>query len=395
MSPTARPDPGACELTILMPCLDEAATIGRCVEKAVDFLRRRGIDGEVLVADNGSVDGSPEIARERGARVIPVPGKGYGRALMAGIAGARGVYVIMGDADESYDFAALDPFLEKLRQGHDLVMGNRFRGGIAKGAMPFLHRYLGNPVLSFAGRLFFGSPVGDFHCGLRGFRRDAIQRLGLASPGMEFASEMVVKATLDGLRITEVPTSLSPDGRLEASHLRTWRDGWRHLRFLLLFSPRWLFLYPGFFLMAAGLLTMAWLVGGPSEIAGVVFDVNTLVYSGAAIVVGFQLITFAIFTKIHAMDARLLPEDPRVRRWIPVLSLEVGILTGLLLVASGLAASLYAVGFWGRASFGDLDPQVSLRIVVPAATAIVLGLQVASAGFFVSVLGLRRGGTAQ
>lgn len=388
------PDPRPCELTILMPCLDEAATIGRCVERAAGFLRRSGIEGEVLVADNGSVDGSPEIAMERGARVVLVPGKGYGRALMAGIAAARGSYVIMGDADESYDFAALDSFVEKLRQGHDLVMGNRFRGGVAKGAMPFLHRYLGNPVLSFAGRLFFGSPVGDFHCGLRGFRRDAIQRLGLASPGMEFASEMVVKATLDGLRITEVPTTLSPDGRLEASHLRTWRDGWRHLRFLLLFSPRWLFFYPGLFLMGIGLVTMAWLVEGPSEIAGVVFDVNTLVYSGAAIVVGFQLIAFAIFTKIYAMDASLLPEDPRVRRWIPILSLEVGILTGLLLVAGGLAASLYAVGFWGRASFGDLDPQVSLRMVVPAATSIVLGIQVTSAGFFVSVLGLRRGGSA-
>lgn len=391
---TTPPDPSPCELTILMPCLDEAATIGRCVEKAVGFLRRGEIDGEVLVADNGSVDGSAEIARKGGARVVPAPGKGYGRALMAGISAARGTYVIMGDADDSYDFTALDPFLEKLRQGHDLVMGNRFRGGIARGAMPVLHRYLGNPVLSFVGRLFFGSPVGDFHCGLRGFRRDAIQRLGLASPGMEFASEMIVKATLGGLHIAEVPTTLSPDGRPQASHLRTWRDGWRHLRFLLLFSPRWLFFYPGLFLMGIGLLTMAWLLGGPSELAGLVFDVNTLVYSGAAIVVGFQLIAFAVLAKIYAMDASLLPEDPRVRRWTRLVSLEVGILTGILLVASGLAASFYAIGFWGRASFGDLDPQVSLRIVVPAATAIVLGLQVASAGFFVSVLGLRRGESA-
>ena len=384
-------EPGGLELTILLPCLDERATIGRCVDRAADYLRRRGVGGEVLVADNGSVDGSADLARERGARVVLVAEKGYGRALIAGIAAARGTYVIMGDADESYDFTALDPFLEQLRQGHDLVLGNRFRGGIRKGAMPFLHRYLGNPVLSFAGRLFFGSPVGDFHCGLRGFRRDSIQRLGLTSLGMEFASEMVVKATLNGLRVTEVPTTLSPDGRLGASpHLRTWRDGWRHLRFLLLFSPRWLFLYPGLLLMGAGLSAMTRLLGGPVEMGGVVFDVNTLVYAGAAVVIGFQLVAFAVFTKIYAIEARLLPDDPQIRRWISVFSLEVGILTGLMLAVGGLAASLYAVGFWGRASFGDLDPQVSLRVVVPAATAIVVGLQIAFSSFFVSVLGLKR-----
>ncbi len=373
-----------------MPCLNEVETVGTCVSKAKGYLDAKGIDGEVLVADNGSEDGSRELAEKLGARVVHAPVRGYGGALMAGLAAARGRYVVMGDADDSYDFTALDPFLDKLREGYDLVMGNRFRGGIMRGAMPPLHRYLGNPVLSWIGRLFFRSPIGDFHCGLRGFRRDSIRGLGLTTTGMEFASEMVVKATLQRLAITEVPTTLAPDGRSLPPHLRSWRDGWRHLRFLLLFSPRWLFLYPGLLLMAVGLASMVWLLPGPRSVGGIGLDVNTLVYTGAAIICGFQAVVFAVFAKVFAISVGLLPEDARIEKLKAVLSLEVGIIVGFLLLLGGLVAGAYAVGFWGRASFGPLDPRVTLRIVAPSATAVVLGLQVIFASFFLSVLRLER-----
>ncbi|MFQ5773861.1 MAG: glycosyltransferase family 2 protein [Kiloniellaceae bacterium] len=380
----------ACELTVLMPCLNEAATIGICVKKAQDYIEGRDVSGEVLVADNGSTDGSQEIAESLGARVVSVVMKGYGSALLGGIAAARGKYIIMGDADDSYDFSALDPFVEKLREGYDLVMGNRFEGGIEPGAMPFLHRHFGNPVLTGVGKLFFRCPVGDFHCGLRGFRRDAIQNLGLAATGMEFASEMVVKATLHKLKITEVPSTLSTDGRSGRSHLRSWRDGWRHLRFLLLLSPRWLFLYPGALLMLVGFASMLWLLPGPQQVHGITFDVHTLAYSGAALICGFQAVAFAVFTKIYAINAKLLPEDPRIARLGQVFRLEVGIIAGLVLLLAGLGASVYAVGVWGRASFEDLDPSVSMRIVVPGVTALVLGLEVIFSSFFFSILGLSR-----
>jgi len=380
----------ACELTILMPCLNEAETIGTCVEKAVGFLARSGVAGEVLIADNGSTDGSQALAEAKGARVVAVARKGYGSALMGGIEAARGRYVIMGDADDSYDFTALDPFVAALRGGHQLVMGNRFKGGIKPGAMPALHRYLGNPVLTGFGRLFFHSPVGDFHCGLRGFERAAIRRLGLTTSGMEFASEMVVKATLQGLRVTEVPTTLSPDGRSRPPHLRSWRDGWRHLRFLLLFSPRWLFLYPGVTLMLAGLLSMLWLLPGPRQVGGVTLDVHTLAYSAAAIICGFQAVTFAVFAKTYGIKAGLLPADPRIARLSEIFSLEIGLIVGLVLVAAGLGASIYAVGSWGQAAFAGLDPSVTMRVVLPAVTALILGLQVIFSSFFFSVLGLTR-----
>ncbi|MCK5438836.1 MAG: glycosyltransferase family 2 protein [Gemmatimonadetes bacterium] len=384
------PRMNGCELTILMPCLNEAETLGICIQKASDYLTSRRIEAEVLIADNGSTDGSRDIARDLGARVIPVEERGYGNALIAGIGEAQGRYVIMGDADDSYDFTNLDPFIDRLRCGFHLVMGNRFKGGIEKGAMPFLNRYLGNPTLSFVGRLFFGSNTGDFHCGLRGFDKQAIQRLGLKSGGMEFASEMVGKATLKNLRSSEVPTTLSPDGRSRRPHLRRWRDGWRHLRFLLLFSPEWLFLYPGLFFMGLGLVSMIRILMRPVVIGSLSFDVNTLVYCAAAIVGGFQLVVFSIFAKILAMNFDLLPEDHGMRRFQNVLRLEVGVISGFSLVMVGLVVSLYAVRFWGEASFGDLDPQVSLRIVVPAATAMVLGIQVASSSFFLSVLNLNR-----
>jgi len=379
-----------CELTVLMPCLNEAETLAICIKKAQGYMARRGITGEVLIADNGSTDGSRAIAEGLGARVVAVAEKGYGSALLGGIEAAKGRYVIQGDADDSYDFSDLDNFIEKLREGYTLVMGNRFKGGIKPGAMPPLHRYLGNPVLTGFGRLFFKSPVGDFHCGLRGFDRQAVQSLGLTSSGMEFASEMVVKATLQGLKIAEVPTTLWPDGRSRAPHLRSWRDGWRHLRFLLLFSPRWLFLYPGASLMALGLGSMIWLLPGPRQLGGLTLDVHTLVYSAAAIVCGFQAVAFAVFAKIYAINAGLLPADPRIAKLGDLFSLEIGLIIGVLLLLGGLGASIYAVEFWGRSEFADLDPTVSMRIVLPGATALILGLQIIFSSFFFSVLELSR-----
>src|SRR5256714_522661 len=301
-----------CEVSVLMPCLNEAETLGTCINKAKASLKSLGVNGEVIIADNGSTDGSQEIARSLGARVVNVERRGYGNALMRGIATAHGKYVIMGDADDSYDFTNLGPFLEKLRAGYDLVMGNRFMGGIKPGAMPPLHRYLGNPVLTGIGRIFFKSPAGDFHCGLRGFRREAVLGLDLRTTGMEFASEMVVKSTLHKLRISEVPTALQPDGRSRPPHLRSWSDGWRHLRFLLLYSPRWLFLYPGALLMAAGLVAGLILLQGPVVVAGVGFDAQTLLYTAAAVILGFQAVAFAVFTKVFAISEGLLPEDPKL-----------------------------------------------------------------------------------
>ncbi len=378
-----------CELTILMPCLNEAETLATCIGKAQAYLREAGIDGEVLIADNGSGDGSQAIAAGLGARVVAVAERGYGAALAGGIASARGRYIIMGDADDSYDFSRLGGFVEQLRAGFELVMGNRFRGGIAPGAMPPLHRYLGNPVLSGIGRLFFGGSSRDFHCGLRGFDRDAIRRLELQTTGMEFASEMVVKATLHGLRVTEVPTTLSPDGRSRPPHLRSWRDGWRHLRFLLIYSPRWLFLYPGLAMIAIGLALLLWLLPGERFVGRVALDIHTLVYAAGFIILGLQACMFALFTKLFAMNARLVPPDPVYRRLLEAWSLERGLVLGLLLTAGGVAGSLYAVGSWGDTSFGPQQPQALMRIVVPSLTAILAGMQIVFASFFVSVLKLR------
>ena len=377
------------ELTILMPCLNEAETIQTCVRKARGYIESRGIRGEVIVADNGSTDGSQGLAEKCGARVVPIPTRGYGAALLGGIEAARGTFIIMGDADDSYDFTALDPFVEKLRDGYELVMGNRFlEGGIKPNAMPPLHRYLGNPVLTGIGRLLFRSPAGDFHCGLRGFRRDAVLSLALTSPGMEFASEMVVKATLEKLRMTEVPTTLSPDGRSRPPHLRSWRDGWRHLRFLLLFSPAWLFCYPGFLLLSLGLAAMIWLLPGQRSAGGISFDVNTLVFAAASVICGFQAVVFYVFAKTHSIRSGLLPHDPLVARLSDVLRLEIGLVAGLLLVLSGLALATYALGAWGARSFGPLDSEQSLRVVVPSATLLILGLQVMFSSFLLSILQL-------
>ena len=371
------------ELTLLVPCLNEAATIGACVDAAQAAIRDLGVSGEVLVADNGSTDGSRDIAAAHGARVVPVPVRGYGAALSAGIAAARGGSIVMADADLSYDFAESGRYLAQLRAGYDLVMGDRFAGEIEPGAMPPLHRYLGNPVLSRIGRLFFRAPVRDFHSGMRGFRREAILSLGLRTTGMEFASEMIVRAALAGLRITQVPTTLRRDRRGRAPHLRTWRDGWRHLRFLLLYSPRWLFLYPGAVIALVGLAASAVLLPTPR--------VHTLVYAAMLVLVGFQGILFALFTKIFAVNEGLLPPDRRLDRVFTVVTLEVGLAAGALLLLLGLAGSVFALAVWQATSFGELDSSsATMRIVIVSSTAIALGVQVVLSSFFFSILGLRR-----
>jgi len=381
---------GGLELSILMPCLNEAETLESCIRKAQRSLKENDICGEIIIADNGSSDGSLEIARTLGARTVSVSAKGYGNALLAGIEAARGKYVIMGDADDSYDFTQITPLLEKLRSNYDLVLGNRYRGGILPGAMPPLHRYFGNPLLTTIGRVFFGGELGDIYCGLRGFNRQAILGLDLRTTGMEFALEMVVKAILHKLRVTEVATVLSPDGRSRPPHLRSWRDGWRSLRFLLLYSPRWLFLYPGLVLMLAGSIISARLLLGPQIIEGVSFDVHTLVYSALAIMLGYQSVIFAFFTKLFAITEGLLPEDPRLTRLFKYVSLESGLIAGAAMIIGGVAGSVYAVSIWKAHSFGALDPFHTLRIVIPAATLIVLGSQTILSSFFLSVLGLRR-----
>ena len=378
------------ELSILMPCLNEAETLEICIQKALRSLRELDIAGEVIIADNGSTDGSQDIATRMGARVVPVAAKGYGSALMGGIIAARGVYIIMGDADDSYDFSNLGFFVHKLREGFDLVMGNRFQGGIKPGAMPPLHKYLGNPVLTWVGRLFFASPVGDFRCGLRGFRRGSILKLDLQTTGMEFASEMVVKASVYKLRITEIPTVLSPDGRSRPPHLRTWRDGWRHLRYLLLYSPRWLFLYPGTALMIWGLVIVVWLLPGTQKIGSISFDVHTLLYGAIAIIIGFQAVTFAFFTKIFAISEKFLPEDPKLNKIFRYVTLETGLMVGVTLILIGIVGSFLSLTIWSETAFGSLDPSKTLRLVIPSLTCLTVGLQMVLSSFFLSVLGLKR-----
>lgn len=376
------------ELTIVMPCLNEAETLAGCVEEALRALREQNLSGEVIVADNGSTDGSQEIATRLGARVVPVSEKGYGRALQGGIAAARGRFILMGDSDGSYDFTHAGRFVEKLREGYDLVMGNRFLGGIQPGAMPWKNRYLGNPILSGIGRLFFRCPIGDFHCGLRAFSRDAYNRLELRTAGMEFASEMVIKATLFGLRITEIPTTLRPDGRSRPPHLRPWRDGWRHLRFMLLFSPRWLFLQPGLALLFIGFVIGALLVRGPLRLGSVTFDVHTLIFAAMSVLIGFQAVTFAVFTKIFAINSGLLPADPRLERPLRWLNLERGLALGAVLALAGLALSFHAVGVWSGHAFGNLAPGELLRLVIPGSVFLTLGCQIILMSFLLSILDL-------
>jgi glycosyltransferase involved in cell wall biosynthesis len=378
------------EISVVLPCLNERETVAVCVEKAVASLQSAGLSGEVIVADNGSTDGSVELAQAAGAKIVHVADRGYGSALKGGIRAAIGKYVLMADSDDSYDFRDIPRFVEQLRNGFDLVMGNRFQGGIRRGAMPPLHRYLGNPVLTALGRLFFHSPSRDFHCGLRAFRKDSFERMDIRSTGMEFASEMVVKASLLHMKVSELPTTLSPDGRSHPPHLRTWHDGWRHLRFLLMYSPRWLFLYPGIASILLGVAVCAWLLPGPRRIGNTVFDVHTLAYAFGSMLVGFQLIAFAVFTKVFAITEGLLPEDPRMNRWFRYIKLETGLIVGFLLVVIGLAGSLFALSNWAQTNFGPMNSERLLRIVMPSVFALTLGPQVIFSSFFLSILGLRR-----
>jgi glycosyltransferase involved in cell wall biosynthesis len=378
------------DLSLVMPCLNEGRTLSACIQKARATIEHLGIRGEIIVADNGSTDGSQTLAENLGARVVPIAERGYGNALRGGIAAARGKFVIMGDSDDSYDFTQLGDFLCKLNEGYDLVMGNRFRGGIRPGAMPFLHRFVGNPVLSWLGRLFFGCPVGDFQCGLRAFRKDAIDGLELQTTGMEFSTEMVVKAALFGLKIIEIPTTLSPDGRDRPPHLRTWRDGWRYLRFLLLYSPRWLFLYPGIALFLFGVGIGVWLLPEPRVVGSTTFDYHTLLFGAMSILIGFQSINFAVFSKVFAITERLLPADPRLNKLFRYVTLEVGLVVGAVLVLAGMAIWTFGLNYWRAHHFGMLDPERTLRIVIPGFVCLTLGVEIVLSSFFVSVLGMAR-----
>ena len=381
--PVAEPE---VELSIVMPCLNEAETLAICIKKAQAFLREHGVAGEVLVADNGSTDGSQQIANAMGARLVPVSERGYGAALIGGIAAARGRYVAMGDADDSYDFGGLMPFIHQLREGADLVMGNRFQGGIAPGAMPPLHRYLGNPVLSFLGRAFFDIPVGDFHCGLRAFNRDSIRELGLTAPGMEFASEMVVKAAIEKLDIREVPTTLQPDGRSRPPHLRTWRDGWRHLRFLLIHAPKFLFLYPGLVLALAGLAGVIGLAPGDLHFGAVEFGIHTMIFAAMAVLMGSQLIGLSVMARRYGTIAGLWPESGVMRRVRNSFTVERACIIGGAMLACGIAGAVTATAIWAGKGFGDLNPAALMRLTIPSMLLGCIGLQMVVTVFFIGLL---------
>lgn len=388
LAPNTHADP--VEVSVVMPCLNEARTVGKCVIKAIKAFRIMGVHGEVVVADNGSTDGSQGIARQHGARVVNVSRKGYGSALQAGIEEARGEFIIMGDADDSYDFGKLEPFIIQLRKGDDIVMGNRFRGGIEPGAMPWHHKYIGNPVLTGILNLFFRSPIGDAHCGLRGFRKDAYHKLGLSTTGMEFASEMVVKACLNGLKMSEVPIILHPDGRDRPPHLRSFRDGWRHLRFMLLMCPLWLYMIPASLLMTVGLGLMSWLTDGPKTIGAVTLDVHTMLLGSFCAMVGYQTMWLWAFARSHGASCGILPAWSHPRRLCALLPLERGLILGLVGIASGLALNGWLVAEWVNKDLGPLDAQVTLRYALWGFTAIVFGIQTMFGSFFLSMLGMAR-----
>ncbi|HYN08017.1 MAG TPA: glycosyltransferase family 2 protein [Vicinamibacterales bacterium] len=378
------------ELTVVMPCLNEARTLEVCIRRVKDTFDRHGVKGEVVVGDNGSTDGSQALARSLGARVVDIPVKGYGAALRGGFSAARGQYIVMGDSDASYDFSEIPRYLARLRQGDELVMGNRFAGGIKPGAMPWKNKWVGNPILSGIGRLFFRIPVRDFHCGLRGFSKAAVERLDLRSTGMEFASEMVVKARLHGLRMSEVPATLSPDGRDRPPHLNPWRDGWRHLRFLLLYSPRWLFLYPGLLLMLIGGAIHVLLLPGPLHIGDTELDIHTLMYGGAMILVGAQAVFFAVIAKVFAITEGLVPEPPEAQRWFRAITLEHGLVVGGVFGVAGVIGSLAAVIPWAQTGFGPYEPQTAMRIIVPSVVMLALSAQTIFSSFLLSLLGMKR-----
>lgn len=385
----ALPPLDAPEVSIVMPCLNEAETVEQCIRKAQDALAQGGLAGEIIIADNGSTDGSPAIAERAGARVVHTSVRGYGAALRAGIAAARGTYVIMGDADDSYDFRAIAPFVDELRAGHQLVTGTRIRGEIRPGAMPRLHRRLGVPVLTALGNLFFGTRLSDYHCGLRGFDRAAIAALDLRATGMEFATEMIAKAALNNLSLVEIPIVYYRDGRSRASHLRTWQDGWRHLELLLLLSPNWIFLYPGLAMVIAGLLGMAWLLPGPRTVGTIGFDVHTLLVSGVAIIVGVQVLTFWLYAHLFASSAGFLPLSRFARLVFRRFSLRAGLLAGGLFGILGLIAVGASFELWAEAAFGELDYQIALRRLIPGVVLVALGMHIFFASFVISLLSIR------
>jgi glycosyltransferase involved in cell wall biosynthesis len=376
----------ATELTILMPCLNEAETLAVCIRKAHRFLSEAGIDGEILIADNGSIDGSQQIAEQEGARLVSITQRGYGAALQGGIDAAQGCYVIMGDADDSYDFSALMPFMQRLRDGADVVMGNRFQGGIGPGAMPPLHKYLGNPVLTGLGRLFFRIKISDFHCGLRGFSRDRIRALNLRTTGMEFASEMVVRAALSGYRLDEVPTTLKKDGRSRPPHLRTWRDGWRHLSFLLMYSPKWLFLYPALVLVCLGVFGAFVLLPGSVKIGEVGFDIHTFVVACMAVQVGVQAVSFAVIARQFATAHKLIPPSPRFSSVLEMMTLDKVLVGAAIITMLGLSGLIWCTLQWASTGFGPLEYSALLRILVISLTAIAIGIQLALTGFLSAII---------
>jgi glycosyltransferase involved in cell wall biosynthesis len=380
------------ELSIVMPCLNEAETLAACIRKAQLGIQRAGVRGEIVIADNGSTDGSIEIAKAAGVRVVPIERRGYGNALLGGIGATHGRWIIMGDADDSYDFSEITGFVQKFREGFEVVMGCRLSSGggtIVPGAMPWKNRWIGNPVLSFIGRLFFKCPAHDFHCGLRGFTREAFDRMELKTTGMELASEMVIKATLKAMRMAEVPVTLYPDGRSRPPHLKPWRDGWRHLRFMLIYSPRWLFLVPGLALSFFGTLLSIALSFGNLKAGPLLLNVGTLSVSSMAVIIGVQLVAFAFFTKVFAIAEGLLPDDPKLTRVFKLFTLEKGVLAGVLLVLAGLVLLVRAVWIWKQADYGELPFEKNLRRVIPAATLVVVGFQGIFSSFFMSVLGLK------
>lgn len=373
------------ELTVIMPCLNEAETLEVCITKALKCMAENGIKGEVLIADNGSTDGSQEIAERCGARVANIPVRGYGAALIGGTHEAKGKYCIMGDADDSYDFSNLMPYIEKLREGYPLVMGNRFKGGIEEGAMPPLHKYLGTPVISFLGRLFYHNKIGDFNCGMRGYDRKKIEDLHLRTTGMEYASEMIVQSALHGYEIAEVPTTLSKDGRTRAPHLNTWSDGWRHLKFLLLHSPNWLFLYPGAVIGVIGLILMMLTIGGTFTVNSVGLDINTMLFGGTFLTIGINMILFCCYTKIYAAKTQYIPMTKSIE-WFSKFTAERGIMIGLILFLIGFITAIVAVVIWAKSSFGGLNPQAMMHITIPACELCVIGAQMMFGGFFVGIL---------
>jgi len=380
----ACPSVGEIEVSVVMPCLNEAATVGNCVRKALECFKTNGVVGEVIVADNGSHDNSQEIAEEEGARVVFVSVKGYGEALRVGIGAASGRFVIIGDSDGTYDFSNLGVFINRLRAGCDVVNGNRFLGGIEAGAMPFLHRYLGNPVLSFVARLLFRGEVGDYHCGMRGFTKTSFDALNLKSTGMEFASEHLVKSSLHRFKITEVPVTLAKCPADRHPHLRTWRDGWRHLRFLVLMSPRWLFLYPGLMLIALGLFLSTGVIANFLHFGHVRLGIHTLLAGVAFISLGFQVVSFAFLARYIGWKNGLMPENAGIASVITRFPLEVGLLISALIGAGGTLAAGWSVAHWAGTDFGNLNPEETMLVFIPSIGAIVVGTQVF---FFSSLLG--------